>query len=185
VDTVSFVRLRCVCVSCCVTLGQNGMSSMFSPQHCMPPLYALNTPYQPVGPGVAPTPYNTPAVCFPNGFQGKFAWEAFYTFLIAEPLQSFSLCEQLTHTTTTATAAAAAAAAAEAVTGTSFIFCVSSLLFVSDRVVDYVVSSMENLCILLQQVFYGPWFHLVFYFTTTTTTTTDTTSCVQNVHLLH
>lgn len=64
----------CVCV-CCVAPGPNGMPPMFSPQHCMPPMYALNSPYQPVGPSYSPMPYNTQAVCFPNSFQGKLVRE--------------------------------------------------------------------------------------------------------------
>jgi len=55
---------------------------MFSPQHCMPPLYALNSPYQPVGPGFAPAQYNMQPVCFANGFQGMLASRTFYEFLI-------------------------------------------------------------------------------------------------------
>jgi len=38
------------------------------------PLYALNSPYQHVGPGFASTtPYNTAGLCFTNGFQGESA----------------------------------------------------------------------------------------------------------------
>jgi len=48
------------------------MPQMFSPTHCMPPLYALNSPYQAVGPGFAQTPYNVQAMRFPNGLQGMF-----------------------------------------------------------------------------------------------------------------
>jgi len=59
------------------------MSSMFSHQHCMPPMYALNSPYQHVGPGFAPMPYNTPAMCYANGYQGKLdVMETCHIFLV-------------------------------------------------------------------------------------------------------
>ena len=62
------------------------MPPVFSPQHCMPPMYALGSPYQPVGPGFAPTQYNMQPVCFPNGFQGTSAKEASRVILVADPL---------------------------------------------------------------------------------------------------